>query len=246
MAEENGNGFDKGKVLERIRKMLALADTESGATEGERDNALRMIHATLAKYNLSLAEAELEGMSGESRVKSEDNTISPNNWARTVAAAIADLYFCEYFYTNWHNGKITHYFIGREGNTITTRETAAYVVRSIQKEARRKKREAGVTGPWERSFCNGAAHRIYLRCAELRRAAEKPQLEKASTGTALVLASVYASEEVANKALLPKNLKKGRRGEITDHRAAAAGYEYGSTINLNRAVGNNRIKGRLT
>lgn len=54
------NDSEKIKILGRIRKMLALANNE-GASEGERDNALRMAHATLAKYNLDMAEVESSG-----------------------------------------------------------------------------------------------------------------------------------------------------------------------------------------
>lgn len=245
MAEENG--FDKDKVLSRIRKMLALAN-DGAASEGERDNALRMIHNTLAKYNLSLTEAEETGQVGEARAKVGDESILPHNWARTVASAIAHLYFCEYFYTTYHlPHKIVHYFIGRESNTVTAREMAQYVVRSIQREAGKRKRELGVNGPWERSFCNGASHHIYHRCNELRRAAEATEVPKASTGTSLVLVAVYASEELANKALISDlKLKKGRSNEITNHAAGAAGYQFGGTVSLNRQVKDGQIKGRLT
>ena len=51
---------DKARALARVRKMLALAN-DAAATEGERENALRMAHATLAKYNLELAEAVERG-----------------------------------------------------------------------------------------------------------------------------------------------------------------------------------------
>ena len=47
---------ERNKILARVRKLLNLANN-AAATEGERDNAMRMAHATLAKYNLSLAEA---------------------------------------------------------------------------------------------------------------------------------------------------------------------------------------------
>jgi hypothetical protein len=46
-------------VLERVRKLLALG-TNAGATEGERDNAMRMAHALLAKYNLDMAQVQME------------------------------------------------------------------------------------------------------------------------------------------------------------------------------------------
>ena len=247
MSTENGNGFNKDSVLKRIRKMLALAN-DAAASEGERDNALRMIHATLAKYNLSMAEAEAAGQTAEEkRVNNKADDILPHAWARIVAQAIAHLYFCEYYYSKWRGGsnKVSHYFIGRESNTITAQEMTAYVVRSIQKEANKRKRELGVNGPWERSFCNGAAYHIHERCAKLRKEAEEQPVVP-TTGTSIVLASFYATEALANKALLPSKLKTSRGAEITNAAAAHAGRQFGATVNLNRQVGDSRIKGALT
>jgi len=42
-------------IIEKIKKLLALA-ADSGATEGERDNAIRMAHGLLAKHNLDMAQ----------------------------------------------------------------------------------------------------------------------------------------------------------------------------------------------
>lgn len=42
-------------ILEKVKKLLALAGN-AGATEGERDNALRMAHGLLAKHNLDMAD----------------------------------------------------------------------------------------------------------------------------------------------------------------------------------------------
>ena len=59
------------KIMARVKKMLTLA-YDKGATEGERDNALRMAHKYLAKYNLDIAEVEASGdkkAKGEPRVE---------------------------------------------------------------------------------------------------------------------------------------------------------------------------------
>ena len=76
--------FNKDKGLERVKKMLTLAN-DAGATEGERDNALRMAHATLAKHNLTLSEAEAAGSTPEE--KRCDGAIETRNmpWARRTA-----------------------------------------------------------------------------------------------------------------------------------------------------------------
>ena len=45
------------KILDKVKKLLAVANNEA-ATEGERDNALRMAHNMLAKHNLAMADLD--------------------------------------------------------------------------------------------------------------------------------------------------------------------------------------------
>jgi hypothetical protein len=226
------------RALLRVRKMLALAN-DAAASEGERDNALRMAHATLAKYNLSVTDAKQATGPGERRKDVWQSRSRP--WIITCTHAVAELFFCEYFIIRRGNN-VSHYFIGREANTVTAMEIAAYVTTSILKEARRA--SAG-DETFISSFCKGAAHRVYYRCQELRREAEEESRRAAqpkSTGTALVLASVYAQERDANLALMEQlgiRLRKGgksrERGSQGD--AYRAGHEYGGRVSLHRQVG---------
>lgn len=111
----------KDVVLSRVRKMLALAN-DAAVSEGERDNALRMAHATLAKYNLSLSEAETAGADAdESRVSDSAAETIGHAWLRTIFYAVAQLYFCKYYTARLNGQKVRHYFIGRESNTTTAR-----------------------------------------------------------------------------------------------------------------------------
>lgn len=237
---------DKARALERVRKMLALAN-DSAASEGERDNAMRMAHATLAKWNLSLAEASNKPDDRGQQVME----LRTPPWARTCAGAIARLFFCEYFFVKLrHDQRVRHYFIGREANAVTAMEIAAYVIRSIRAEARRKQAELNETGEWKTAFVKGAAHKIYYRCEELRKQAEmEPAMANTpkSTGTSLVLASVYQTELLANKAWLEKGgwkikESKPRQQSIKSYDAYTRGTEYGAGLSLNRQIGDGNGK----
>lgn len=232
MADE----FDKDKVLSRVRKMLALSSNEA-ASEGERDNALRMAHATLAKYNLSLGDAEIEQQEPRSEGQAQ---ISPHPWARQLIDAIAQLYFCKTIFFRYRDKRQIHHFIGRQSNVVTAVEMAKYIVGSINKEARRKAREnEGVYG-YERSFCKGAAAAVILRCIEIRRAAEQ-QNQPRGAGTALVLASLYKTELEKNMEAIQKAHGECKTMASKQHAANRdafySGKDYGSSINLNRQVG---------
>lgn len=226
--------FDKSKVLDRVKKMLALAN-DAGASEGERDNAMRMAHATLAKYNLSMAEAEThEGTAAEKRILGSLK-IKSAPWQRTIAHGVAQLFFCEFFFYS-----TSFVFVGRESNSITASELTKYLLRSVESEGNAYQRRMGPGTI--RSFCKGAANRIYWRCDELRKAADKMEGTPASNGTALVLASVYDREKQQNELMLEnmgiklRTKKTGQRD--SDWSAYNSGREYGDKVGLHRQVGN--------
>lgn len=97
------------KIIERIRKLIRLSQDQS-ASDGERDNALRMISSTLAKYNLSMSDIEEK----EDRGKSIEKFYG-RPWARTVAKYCAKLFFCEYYSVITGQNHIFHCFIGEGG-----------------------------------------------------------------------------------------------------------------------------------
>lgn len=236
------------KIIARVRKMLALAN-DKAATEGERDNALRMAHATLAKYNLDIAV--VESSSGKTngsvapRVR-HYTTFYGRPWARLVSQGVAELMFCHYLFSTATKSKDTvHYFVGSHANAVSASMMSEFLVGSIMREGKRFSREHGLGNAGFRSFAIGAAGSIVRRCAELREAAERPAPASPATGLAapgtnVVLASVYASERAANAVVVagmrPRQATgyAGKKEFIAD--AAEAGAEYGSTVSLNRQV----------
>lgn len=233
--------FNKEKVLQRVKKMMALAN-DAAATEGERDNAIRMAHATLAKYNLSMAEADAAGTKSEEKRKGEGVVGKDYPWMRTTAGALATLFFCEYFYIRLGGGSVKHFYVGKESNVFTAQEMTQFVIRSIDREARKvaMERTGNAGGTFWRSFCKGAADTVWHRCAKIRKEAEAAPK---TPGTALVLASVYALEQKANVQFMSdvlgiKDLKEGKHRERnTSFAAYGAGQEFGDRVNLNKQIG---------
>ena len=244
---ENGmrSSNDQERALDRVKKMLALAN-DAAASEGERDNALRMAHATLAKYNLSLVDAQGAPQgANEKRVDLALETLCWP-WMRTTAHAVAELFFCKYFFVRSKKNYVKHYFVGRMSNATTASGLTKYVIDSIEAEARRAKRRAAFAGPdFVVSFCKGAAHKVYHRCQALREEAEQASQAAPTaqaTGTALVLASVYRNELEANSAYLDDVLKlklktSASRERRADSGAYHAGAAFGAKVQLNRQLG---------
>lgn len=220
------------KVLERVKKMLALGN-DSGATEGERETALRMAYNVLAKHNLTLADLPADDTT-EVR-EQQEVMISVDRWGRSVSSSIAKLFFCTHFYRRTGTaGKEWHCFIGRQSNAITARYMAEHMMKSIKREATR--RYCSPTSPEGRSFCVGTADSIRKRVVEMLR-----NDTESTPGTALVLINLHDREQEANKNWLMLQGIKTRtvtaRSNQVNLDAFQSGRDYGKTVSLNQQVG---------
>lgn len=260
MTIEGMSNAQTEKILSRVRKMLKLAN-DKGATEGERDNAMRMAHATLAKYNLEMAAVEAaDPASGvrhaepvEPRIQ-HDVAFGGWPWARNICASIAKLFFCEHLYVpNSNVWKVRHYFIGKYSNAVTAALISEFVVTSVIREGLKLQKLRHENNAFVRSFGWGAAHHVRDRVYRLMNDRDQlapdvgDDLSKApdhtATSTALVLASLYETEAAANKQLVTALFgaktyeRKGRAGAGADRLDGyAAGHEYGGRVSLNPQV----------
>lgn len=234
--------FNKERVVARIKKMLALAN-DAAATEGERDNALRMAHATLAKYNLSMAQVDATGGLSEERMAGNFE-LREYAWMRSVANAVGELFFCIMFYQRTQVKHARYTFVGKESNARTAVEMTQFILSSIDREGVRQARNMPGESPrgnYWRSFCKGAAARVYQRCQELIHAAQNQTAENAAPGTALVLASVYQSERQANEIVLRDKLGIHLRTRTSRQKRPGldgfmAGQAYGDRLQLNKQI----------
>ena len=222
------------KIIEKIRKLVALG-TNGGATEGERENAMRMAHALLAKHNLDesdLATAEER----EKRILSSVIEYKAR-WVGVSAAGIAELFFCKVFttkipanYTGKNAGKKCIYtFVGLESNVETAKLMLSWIIKSVMKEQR--------NGKWNESFCIGAGSRIQIRCMEISQA-RKP----ISEGRGLMVIDMHDDERAKNDQFLKDMeidlVKAKERKQNLDYTSYQAGSEFGSKIQLNTQLEN--------
>lgn len=221
------------KILSRVRKMMAIAN-DAAATEGERDNALRMSYRLLAKYNLTMVDVEIHASRNEEDRKIYETVTRSQLWARHVCHIIAELFFCQYFSGRRINAdKCVHHFVGKESNATTAMLMSEYVVQSLVKESR--VRYKNDLTPEARSFCLGAVVKLRERVRELKEQAQT-EINEAPTGTSLVLANFYEQEKAANALVVSDagiRTAVGRAGKTTVKSSAyASGKEYGSSIGL--------------
>lgn len=234
---------DTKRILARVQKCLNIAHCE-GAAQEERDTAMRMAHAILAKHNLDLAQVgALEGQASmdamEPRVENK-GVFGGWPWALQVCSSIASLFFCHYIVVK--NRRSTHFtthcFIGRTSNAVTASTVAEFVVKSVYSEACRQMRAQREGYPYLRAFCWGAQQAIARRVRELR---VDPEQVKESTqrdpGTALVLASLYDTEAEANRRFIEQlyphlRTMRSRTKGLTNAEAMQRGREFGNNVSL--------------
>jgi hypothetical protein len=227
-----GMDNDTKRIAARVKKLLNLAN-DAGATEGERDNALRMAQATLAKYNLDMADVDAVTREAQDPRGQHEMIDQADLWACKVCHAVAEMMFCKYFVYSRRVGahKKKHAFVGRKSNVEAAMDMSAWLIRCIEKESGIRMREIGELYPWRRSFCLGAADKIRRRVDEI------VKNSKQAPGKGIVLASLYQTEMEAN-ALVLAGMKMGtvRRGRNARTDAYYDGQKYGEGVNLNRQV----------
>jgi hypothetical protein len=232
MTQENNS-----RLIARVRKMLALANDE-GASQGERDNALRMAHAVLAKHNLELSEVEGSGDTDRADLKVETRS---RPWIRHIAHGIAEMLFCHHFYGKTRSNYENQFFVGRPDNTATAKHMLDYLIASAHKEsAARFPGDATARS----SFHKGVAAAVVKRCHEIKAEALRAEQQQAAagTGTSLVLAGYYQQEAERNAKYIAEQMKlrlaqsRNRERNTGDVSAYHSGKEFGSRVSLNRQV----------
>lgn len=224
---------DNEKILTKIKKMLALAN-DLAASEGERDNALRMAYKLLAKHNLSMMDVDNHGKP-EPRIDA-DNKCFGMPFARSVSNSIAKLFFCQCYAGQKINGtQIIYHFVGKESNATTAMLLSDWIIKSILKECRARYKHN--LSPLSRAFALGASTTLMQRVDELMVVADKAYGEP---GTGMVLASLYRTEQTANDDFIAasgvKLKTKNLRSASVNTAAYGAGKDFGHTINLDKQL----------
>jgi hypothetical protein len=241
--------MDKARILEKVRKCLALANNEGG-TEAERARALAQAGKLLASVNLTMSAVTGEN---EDRVRHfHDFTPEMAEWPRAALGGISRLFFCKYYRQSAKDG-VKYFYVGRAVNVATCQLMVEYVMVNIVKEAKKRAAQSklasviGTSMPgtgfgkdWEYGFCLGASEAVRVKCEELIKQREAEGIEgEEGSGTALMVVSMSKQETHANMAFLETlgvNLVVSGIKQAQNGAAYAAGAKHGSSINLSRQV----------
>jgi Protein of unknown function (DUF2786) len=225
------------KILERVRKMLTLANNE-GATEGERDTALQMAHNLMAKHQLDLLDV-VDHIKDKEDPRMHFQEEGWNLlWTQQIRMSVAKLFGVKYFLGRKINAtRGTHHFVGRESAAKTAMLLCDWIVR----DSLRKADKFGVhrLNPKGRAFGVGVASMLSLRVGEMLK--KKGEEIKETTGRDLVLIQEdekSANEDYIEDVLGIKLKSRSLRRTRIDIDGHAAGMAHGKTINLSTQLAN--------
>jgi len=237
---------DQDKAINKIQKLLAMGN-DLRANEQERETALRQAYKMMVKHNLDEATVAAKGNKTEARIEFAKQGFSWK-WARQINAIIGNMFFCKTLTGHKINGtQQMFYFVGKESNAMTAAVMADWIINSILKEARKTWKQN--TAPGTRAFATGAMTALASRVEAIKRAASG-EAEQAQAGTALVLASLYDTENKANDDFIANKYGKlraarGSSTKIGDLNAFLAGQDFGKKINFDNQVTEQPKAGQL-
>ncbi len=226
---------DNEKIISKIKKLLAMADQSGGASEQERETAMRQANAMMDKHNIELSDTVETTDTGQ-----DEHHIGSTIWKAYVLSAVAKLYGCESYRTNGASGQM--FIIGLEHNRQVTASMSEYLIKSIKREA---KKYEGESRRFLNNFRKGAAIGITQQTkriiTERKEAARQAKQQVTTTGTAIAIAIAdYYNNQLAlnDQYLRDQGVKLKSSGtSISDSDGYNAGKSYGSNVSLNGQLG---------
>jgi hypothetical protein len=220
---------EREKIAGRIRALL-VKTVENGCTEEEAISAAQMAAALLAKYNMTVDEAELRANPFKRETVHREDEIGERLWK--VAAAIAELTGSRYwrspagimpveitFFGFAHEVEISHYLLAictramRDGRKAVIREYALMI------SSRRRRHLL--------AYLDGMADTLARRIREL--------IAPEVTGTGLVVLRTSLID-VAMQTEKIKLQKMRSRGSRSFEDAYADGQMHGEKVGLNQGL----------
>jgi hypothetical protein len=256
MSSTNG----KEDIIERVRKLLALAQNE-GATEHEAALAAEKAQAMLAAHNLSLSDVHEDKDEGTKIEMDREVMTDPMPWARPLRSAVADLYFCSYVFNvvkqpdpkrtyDGYRAYDRHWYIGERHNILVAQMMSDYLVKTGRRLAYQASKEhyGREVASFITSFLNAFAGRMCQRIAD-RKAASMARATPVEGGTQLpALRSLYEQSQDLRKQFIEQEVpgvKPHNRSLLSrSHAGHAAGRKAADSVSLDAQVGHSK-QGKL-
>lgn len=243
---ENGNGMSREKIIDKIRKLLALS---ASPNENEAALAAEKAQAMLAEYNLHISEVEaFGGQKLDKFVMDSELQTKSRPWQRTVCHGVAQMYFCSYFYSGQYKATGTKYvkmdahtFVGTEANVVIARMMSDYLIKTVQRLAVQGMKDQSDPAAYRTSFRNACVRRLYTRMMKRIEEAKRGEVKTDSGKNLPALLSMYEDAKAKQAAYIEAEVgklkEKASRMKTSDVRGMLDGAAAGDRIGLDQQVG---------
>jgi hypothetical protein len=240
---------EKDKIIERVRKLLELADTKRNTNINEAASAAAHAQALMSRHAidtamLSTADAPEEVI--ETDILFASDKKHKSSWRGVLAVSLCEVNMCKAF---WDRSNLN--IIGRASDASTTRYLFAYIVREVERLCRDAAAERGSPGrTWCNNFKLAAVNEVGRRLHEVHAATRSNMKREADasdtmgTGVALVLvnnALAKMDEHVSAVQLFSEKNFSLRPGGTFHYKVNSdgrdAGRRAGASIELNTGKG---------
>lgn len=239
------------KILDRIKKLLALAHNNTNANEAA--SAAAQAQALMSRHAIDSMMLETAADGPEEPIETETLWVEGNKrstWRGRLAVTLCRVNQCKAYITEVRTARSQSKpqaelrVIGKASDAQTVRYVFTYLVREIERLCDEEIELRGSMGKtWCNNFKLGAVDTINMRLieADAKARAEMKKEAGVGTGTALVLvntaiAKVDATREVVQlygKQKLHLSAAKVSEGRY-DASARAVGRKAGERVDLNR------------
>lgn len=218
------------KIIDRIAKLLELADPTRGGTKAERELATQRAHEMMLKYNIE--QSEVSGRSAKSDVNESTEEIrgATSEWKKDLIILLGEVLFVKGFYSkrSKFTWKVT--LIGRPENIAFVQTLCKYLIPQLEAEALASFKEAS---QWEEIKPRSFRRAFYQSATYVIRARLEDQREKQAgePGTDLI-----RNEDAANLRYMAEQgikLGQGRSRSYSSTAGHYTGQAAGGRVNLN-------------
>lgn len=212
-------------VIEKIRKLFALADGNSNINEASA--AAAMAQELMFKHKLAMADIDAPD-EPEDVLGSTDFDAPGHLWKKSLVHGVARAFYCRSCTLGSSGKNKTVRIVGKLSDTQSATYMARYLINEIERLA--KQECPGQGRRFANSFKVGAVVSILDRLQTQRKEQDKV-VEKYNESAALVLKNDAMAVNKYYKELFPKTVK-GNAPRATDGGAFEAGQEAGNSVSL--------------
>lgn len=237
---------DRDKIMDRLKKLFALADPSRGATENEVFVALKRAKELMARHNLSMAQVTKEIKEDKtapkiSIIEGEAHTrkgnISLKKYEQWLAHVIDELCDTKHLYYTVRAvaqrfQKCRLVFVGEQTDCAVAAQMWNIFRTTIHKHARAYCGK-GFT-PSHRSYCEGFVARLYKRSRELKPKDLGLTKEEGKSVALVVVNKRDALQQWWDSQQFKSKRKSNAQSGKMDYDAYDKGYEDGGRMDLGR------------